>query len=101
MRTLRQGGKVLADRLDRALLELGGNNGILVMDDADLALRAVVFAAVGTFNRCSPGTISVASPDKLAAARMSLDGMDRRVYGRGCYLFRISLAALDSVICGG
>ena len=30
----------------RALLELGGNNGIVVMDDADLdlALRAVLFA---------------------------------------------------------
>src|SRR4051794_20755038 len=28
-------GKVVADRFGRALLELGGNNGILVMDDAD------------------------------------------------------------------
>jgi aldehyde dehydrogenase (NAD+) len=49
-------GKVLADRLGRALLELGGNNGILVMDDADLdlALRAVLFAAVGTAGqRCT------------------------------------------------
>jgi aldehyde dehydrogenase (NAD+) len=35
-------GKVVADRLGRSLLELGGNNGILVTDDADLdlALRA-------------------------------------------------------------
>ena len=52
----REIGKVLADRLGRALLELGGNNGILVMDDADLdlALRAVVFAAVGTAGqRCT------------------------------------------------
>ncbi len=49
-------GKVLADRLGRGLLELGGNNGILVMDDADLdlALRAVLFAAVGTAGqRCT------------------------------------------------
>ena len=40
----------------RALLELGGNNGIVVMDDADLdlALRAVLFAAVGTAGqRCT------------------------------------------------
>ncbi len=52
----REIGKVLADRLGRALLELGGNNGILVMDDADLdlALRAVLFAAVGTAGqRCT------------------------------------------------
>jgi len=52
----REVGKVLADRLGRGLLELGGNNGILVMDDADLdlALRAVVFAAVGTAGqRCT------------------------------------------------
>ncbi|MBI3472420.1 MAG: aldehyde dehydrogenase family protein [Candidatus Solibacter usitatus] len=43
-------------RLGRAILELGGNNGILVMDDAnlDLALRAVVFGAVGTAGqRCT------------------------------------------------
>src|SRR5262249_56459956 len=49
-------GKVLADRLGRSLLELGGNNGIVVMDDADLdlALRAVLFAAVGTARpRCT------------------------------------------------
>lgn len=49
-------GKVLADRLGRGLLELGGNNGILVMDDADLdlALRGVLFAAVGTAGqRCT------------------------------------------------
>jgi aldehyde dehydrogenase (NAD+) len=52
----REVGKVVADRLGRTLLELGGNNGILVMDDADLdlALRAVLFAAVGTAGqRCT------------------------------------------------
>jgi aldehyde dehydrogenase (NAD+) len=52
----REVGKVLAERHGRALLELGGNNGILVMDDADLhlALRAVLFAAVGTAGqRCT------------------------------------------------
>lgn len=52
----REVGKVLADRFGRQLLELGGNNGIVVMDDADLdlALRAVLFAAVGTAGqRCT------------------------------------------------
>ncbi len=43
-------------RLGRTLLELGGNNGVSVMDDAnlDLALRAVLFGAVGTAGqRCT------------------------------------------------
>ena len=49
-------GQVVAARLGRVLLELGGNNGIVVMDDADLdiALRAVVFSAAGTAGeRCT------------------------------------------------
>jgi aldehyde dehydrogenase (NAD+) len=47
---------VVARRLGRAILELGGNNGIIVMDDAnpDLVLRAVLFGAVGTAGqRCT------------------------------------------------
>ncbi len=42
--------EVAGKRLGRTLLELGGNNGIIVMDDAnlELALRAVLFGAVGT-----------------------------------------------------
>jgi len=49
-------GRTIADRLGRSLLELGGNNGIVVTDDADLdlALRAILFAAVGTAGqRCT------------------------------------------------
>ncbi|NRA95718.1 MAG: aldehyde dehydrogenase family protein [Planctomycetes bacterium] len=49
-------GEVVAKRLARSLLELGGNNGIIVMDDADpeLVLRAVLFGAVGTAGqRCT------------------------------------------------
>jgi aldehyde dehydrogenase (NAD+) len=48
--------QVVGARLGRTLLELGGNNGIIVMDDAnlDLALRAVLFGAVGTAGqRCT------------------------------------------------
>jgi aldehyde dehydrogenase (NAD+) len=48
--------EVVARRLGRTILELGGNNAIIVMDDAnlDLALRAVVFGAVGTAGqRCT------------------------------------------------
>ncbi|MDH4308425.1 MAG: aldehyde dehydrogenase family protein, partial [Acidimicrobiia bacterium] len=49
-------GPAVAKRLGRSILELGGNNAILVMDDADLELatRAVLFAAVGTAGqRCT------------------------------------------------
>lgn len=49
-------GKVVADRLGRTLLELGGNNAVIVHEDADLdlALKSVVFAAVGTAGqRCT------------------------------------------------
>jgi aldehyde dehydrogenase (NAD+) len=52
----RRVGQLVAERLGRSLLELGGNNGIVVLDDADLdlALRAVLFAAAGTAGqRCT------------------------------------------------
>jgi aldehyde dehydrogenase (NAD+) len=48
--------QTVAARLGRTLLELGGNNALVVMDDADLdlALRAVVFGAFGTAGqRCT------------------------------------------------
>ncbi|MCH8823988.1 MAG: aldehyde dehydrogenase family protein [Planctomycetes bacterium] len=49
-------GQVVAQRLGRSLLELGGNNAIIVMPDADLEMtvRGVVFGAVGTAGqRCT------------------------------------------------
>lgn len=52
----RQVAPAVAGRLGRSLLELGGNNAMIVMDDADLdlAVRAAVFAAVGTAGqRCT------------------------------------------------
>lgn len=49
-------GEVVGKRLGRALLELGGNNAIIITSNAnlDLAIRAVVFGAVGTAGqRCT------------------------------------------------
>lgn len=49
-------GPAVAQRLGRTILELGGNNAIIVMDDADLdlAVRASLFSAVGTAGqRCT------------------------------------------------
>ncbi|HET8550792.1 MAG TPA: aldehyde dehydrogenase family protein [Bryobacteraceae bacterium] len=52
----RRVAEVVGRRLGRTLLELGGNNGVIVMPDAnpDLVVRAVVFGAVGTAGqRCT------------------------------------------------
>ncbi|HEU4750721.1 MAG TPA: aldehyde dehydrogenase family protein [Acidimicrobiia bacterium] len=52
----RQVATAVATRFGRSILELGGNNAILVMDDAnlELAVRASLFAAVGTAGqRCT------------------------------------------------
>jgi len=53
-------GRIVAEtvgrRIGRTLLELGGNNGVIVMNDAnlDLALRGAVFGAAGTAGqRCT------------------------------------------------
>jgi aldehyde dehydrogenase (NAD+) len=49
-------GRLVGERLGRTILELGGNNAIIVTPDADqeLALRAIVFGAVGTAGqRCT------------------------------------------------
>ncbi len=52
----REIGPVVAARLGRSLLELGGNNAMIVAPTADLelAVRAIVFSAVGTAGqRCT------------------------------------------------
>ncbi len=49
-------GAMVGARLGRALLELGGNNAIIITENAnlDLAVRAIVFGAVGTCGqRCT------------------------------------------------
>jgi aldehyde dehydrogenase (NAD+) len=49
-------GEAVGKRLGRSLLELGGNNAIIVAEDADLdmALRGILFGAVGTSGqRCT------------------------------------------------
>lgn len=46
----------VSQRFGKCLLELSGNNALIIMDDADvkLAVRSVLFAAVGTAGqRCT------------------------------------------------
>jgi aldehyde dehydrogenase (NAD+) len=52
----REVGKTVAERFGKSLLELGGNNAIIITENADLniALTSVVFGAVGTAGqRCT------------------------------------------------
>jgi aldehyde dehydrogenase (NAD+) len=52
----RHAGEIIQKRFGRSILELGGNNGIIITPDADLKLTipAVVFGAVGTCGqRCT------------------------------------------------
>ncbi|MBN1953348.1 MAG: aldehyde dehydrogenase family protein [Bacteroidales bacterium] len=52
----KKAGGLIGSRLGKAILELGGNNAIIVTPDAnqEMALRAIVFGAVGTCGqRCT------------------------------------------------
>ncbi len=57
-----------AERFGRTILELGGNNAAIVLDDADLemAARAITFGAVGTAGqRCTSTRRVLATPGIL------------------------------------
>lgn len=65
----------VGQRLGRSLLELGGNNALIVQPDADLdmAVRAIVFGAVGTAGqRCT-------TTRRLLVQRSILDGLGQRL----------------------
>ncbi len=52
----KRAGRLIGERLGKSILELGGNNAIIVTPEAnaELALRAIVFGAVGTCGqRCT------------------------------------------------
>ena len=64
-------GPVVAARMGRVLLELGGNNAIIVRDDADLdlATRGILFGAVGTAGqRCTSTRRASARPPGRACS---------------------------------
>jgi aldehyde dehydrogenase (NAD+) len=62
-------GEVVASRMGRTILELGGNNGIIVAPTADLslALRGVLFGAVGTAGQRCTSTRRVFLHKSIAA----------------------------------
>jgi aldehyde dehydrogenase (NAD+) len=63
-------GEAVAKRLGRTILELGGNNAILVDESADLdmALRAILFGAVGTAGQRCTTTRRIFVHEKVHAA---------------------------------
>jgi aldehyde dehydrogenase (NAD+) len=66
----RHAAESVARRLGRAVLELGGNNGIIVSEDADLdlAVRAIVFGAVGTAGQRCTSTRRIIMQRSIAPA---------------------------------
>jgi aldehyde dehydrogenase (NAD+) len=66
---------VVAGRFGKTILELGGNNAIIVAEDADLdmAVRAILFGAVGTAGqRCT-------STRRIIAHRSVLPALEERL----------------------
>ncbi|MCE2874514.1 MAG: aldehyde dehydrogenase family protein [Planctomycetaceae bacterium] len=120
----RRVGQVVAGRLGRALLELGGNNAIIVMPDADMKLveRAVLFGAVGTAGqRCTTTRrliVHEAVADRLVERLVKLYGnvtigdpleegtlMGPLVNARGVQDMRAAIERAEQegckVLCGG
>jgi aldehyde dehydrogenase (NAD+) len=77
----RQVAATVASRLGRALLELGGNNAVIVTPstDLELAVKAIVFGAIGTAGqRCTSVRRVIAHTDVFGRLREALIGS----YGR-------------------
>ncbi|WP_425642566.1 aldehyde dehydrogenase family protein [Marinomonas gallaica] len=116
--------KTVAGRLGRSLLELGGNNAMIVSDtaDLDLALRAIVFSAAGTAGqRCttlrrlithesvvdglvervakSYGTLRIGNP--LEDGNLVGPLIDEDSYNRMQQALETAKAQGGEVICGG
>jgi aldehyde dehydrogenase (NAD+) len=60
--------EAVARRFGRAILELGGNNAIIVAEDADmdLATRAILFGAVGTAGQRCTSTRRIIMDNRIA-----------------------------------
>ena len=75
-------GQVVAGRLGRSLLELGGNNAVIVTPEADpeLVRRAVLFGAVGTAGqRCTSTRRLLCHEDQIDSVCDSLVEAYRQV----------------------
>jgi len=77
----RRVAQVVAGRFGRTILELGGNNAIVVTADArlDLAVRAIVFGAVGTAGQRCTSTRRIIVHRSIAGA---LEGRLKAAYAQ-------------------
>lgn len=73
VRVGRHVAQAVAGRLGRTILELGGNNAIIVSADAnlDLAVRAIVFGAVGTAGQRCTSTRRIIADERIATELIS------------------------------
>jgi aldehyde dehydrogenase (NAD+) len=85
----------VGERFGRTILELGGNNGIVVMDDADLelAIPAILFGSVGTAGQRCTTTRRLLVHEKVA------DEVERRLV-RAYQQVRIGNPAREETLCG-
>jgi len=85
----------VAQRFGRTILELGGNNALAIMDDADLdlALPAVLFGSVGTAGQRCTTTRRLLVHEKIA------DEVERRLV-RAYGGIRIGDPCADGTLCG-
>ncbi len=85
----------VAERFGRTILELGGNNAIVLMDDADLelAIPAILFGAVGTAGQRCTSTRRLLVHEKIA------DEVERRLV-RAYEQVRIGDPADPKTLCG-
>jgi aldehyde dehydrogenase (NAD+) len=120
----RRVGAEVAERLGRSILELGGNNAVIVLDDADLGLAvpAITFGAVGTAGqRCTTTRrllvqrgIAAKLVDRLVAAYRTVkigdpleegSAMGPLVSAQAVEGFRRAVAAAEAqggrILCGG
>jgi L-aminoadipate-semialdehyde dehydrogenase len=87
--------KAVAGRLGRSILELGGNNGIIVTEDADLdiATRGILFGSVGTAGqRCT-------STRRIIAHQSIVDDLTNRLV-KGYQSVPIGDPMQDGVLMG-
>ncbi|HHP7240483.1 MAG TPA: aldehyde dehydrogenase family protein [Cyclobacteriaceae bacterium] len=75
-------GEAVGRRLGRSILELGGNNAIIISKDADLemTLRAVVFGAVGTAGqRCTTTRRLIIHHDVYEGVKLKLTNIYKQL----------------------
>ena len=91
----RRVGTTVAERFGRTILELGGNNAVVLMEDADLdmAIPSILFGAVGTAGQRCTSTRRVLVHESIA------DDVEERLiraYGQ----VRIGDPSDESTLCG-